>query len=218
MIRHSCATQYSTELSTLLSSRQSLPLKPGFHYLSWWVTGFHYPSTWKPVTRQLGPSTRVVETGLQLMSTGAPGMNHVHHTRWRCLPTHVGRFTSSVDHVPSLLQTITGLANWGIRTYPSLHCMTARSPGIKPPDSSTTTPLAMSGCAHPPITTVNKVSQCTQSTDAEHSSTGEKALRCIQSITGILISASACDDTPSEQTPLLMLRLIQVQSKSKITK
>lgn len=73
-------------------------------------------------------------------------------TQNHCLPTHVGRLKKSVVHVPSLLQLITGFANFGIRTYPSLHCMTARSPGMKPPDFSTTTPLAMSGSGQPPIT------------------------------------------------------------------
>jgi len=62
----------------------NVSLKPGFHYPSWRVTGFHYPSTrpvnsasgnarpsTRPVTTrametgQLGPSTRVVETGLK---------------------------------------------------------------------------------------------------------------------------------------------------------
>ena len=48
-------------------------LKPDFHYPSWRVTGFHYPSSssslsWRPVNSASGnarPSTRVVETGLK---------------------------------------------------------------------------------------------------------------------------------------------------------
>ena len=42
-------------------------LKPGFHYPSWRseLTA-RVDGEWKPVTRQHGPSTRVVETGLYL--------------------------------------------------------------------------------------------------------------------------------------------------------
>jgi len=78
-----------------------------------------------------------------------------------CLPTQTGRSTSSVVQVPSLLQMITGLANRGMITYSSSHWMTARSPGIKPPDFSTTTPLLTSGSAQPPITArQQKHAQC----------------------------------------------------------
>ena len=68
--------------SLTVSSWYSLTFKPGFHYPSWRVTGFHYPSTravltgaqfplaklmacWRVMeTHQLGPWTRVLETGL----------------------------------------------------------------------------------------------------------------------------------------------------------
>jgi len=66
-------------------------LKPGFHYTSWRpeLTGDQFPwlvntgrvdgrpvstsrvdGSWKSVTRQLGPSTRVVETGLNTVFLG----------------------------------------------------------------------------------------------------------------------------------------------------
>jgi len=73
--------------NTILRTFLTLTLKPGFHYPSWRLTGFHYPSTHGPSTRlvemharQHGPWWRLMETGHPSTRVVETGLKWLHHT------------------------------------------------------------------------------------------------------------------------------------------